>query len=97
MAKPKEFMEFMRTPDITSAIIRRRPWFLTLESRPVLAGSANGDSESAFAYGALGGIKFFVTERASLNLGVNWVHTKISDTDIDTFTGTVGLSFYFGK
>ena len=62
-----------------------------------IAGSANGSSESAFAYGALGGIKFFVTERASLNLGVNWAHTKIADTDVDTFTGTIGVSFYFGK
>jgi opacity protein-like surface antigen len=62
-----------------------------------VAGTSNGTSESAFAYGAAGGIKFFVTERASLNLGVNWTHMKVSDTDIDTFTGTVGLSFYFGK
>jgi len=62
-----------------------------------IAGSANGDSESAFAYGALGGIKFFVSERTSLNLGVNWAHMKIADTDVDTFTGTIGLSFYFGK
>ena len=62
-----------------------------------IAGTANGDSDSAFAYGALGGVRFFVTERASLNLGVNWVRTRISDSDIDTFMGTVGVSFYFGK
>jgi len=62
-----------------------------------IAGTADGDSDSAFAYGALGGVKFFVTERASLNLGVNWVRARIADSDIDTFTGTVGLSFYFGK
>ncbi len=62
-----------------------------------IAGMADGTSESAFAYGALGGVRFFVTERASLNLGVNWVRTKIGDNDIDTFTGTVGLSFFFGK
>jgi len=60
-------------------------------------GTSNGTSESAFAYGAMGGIKFFVTERASLNFGVNWVRTTIGDTDVDMFSGTVGVSFYFGK
>jgi opacity protein-like surface antigen len=62
-----------------------------------IAGTADGTSESAFAYGAVGGLKFFVTERTSLNAGLSYVRTKISDKDIDTFTGTVGLSFYFGK
>lgn len=62
-----------------------------------MAGTSNGTSESAFAYGGMAGIKFFVTEKASLNVGVNYVRTTIGNTDIDTFMGTVGLSFYFGK
>ncbi len=62
-----------------------------------ISGIADGSNESAFAYGAMGGVKFFVTERASLNLGLNWVRSKIGDNDIDTLMGTVGLSFYFGK
>lgn len=62
-----------------------------------IAGTSNGTSESAFAYGGLGGIKFFVSEKTSLNLGLSFVRTKIRSTDIDTLTGTIGLSFYFGK
>ncbi len=62
-----------------------------------VSGISDGTNESAFAYGAMGGIKFFVTERASLNFGVNWVRTRIEDTDIDTFMGSVGFSVYFGK
>jgi hypothetical protein len=60
-------------------------------------GTSNGTSESAFAYGAMGGLKFFLSENTSLNLEGNWQRTKVVSTDVDVFQGLVGVSFYFGK
>jgi opacity protein-like surface antigen len=60
-------------------------------------GTSNGKSESAFAYGGMAGLKFFMSEKTSLNLEGNWQRTKVASTDIDVFQGLVGVSFYFGK
>jgi len=60
-------------------------------------GTSNGSSESAFSYGGMGGLKFFLSENTSLNLEINYQRTKLASTDIDIFQGLVGVSFYFGK
>ena len=60
------------------------------------------DDDSSFSYGALGGIKLFVTEDVSLNLELNYLHTTFDaddggdDTDLDVTSFFVGFSWYFG-
>jgi opacity protein-like surface antigen len=52
-------------------------------------------SETAFSYGGMGGVKFFVTENTSLNTEVNYQRVKIDESDSGTLTFLIGLSFYF--
>lgn len=60
------------------------------------------DDDNAFSYGALGGIKLFVTEDVSLNLELNYLHTTFDaddggdDLDLDVTSFFVGFSWYFG-
>lgn len=62
-----------------------------------MAGTSNGTSESAFSYGGMGGLKFFVSEKTSFNVEGNYQRTTIANTDINLFSISVGVSFYFGK
>jgi len=62
-------------------------------------------SSTGFAYGALGGIKYFLTENASINAELNFLGmsttTKASgrsyDADMTRLQAMFGLSYYFGK
>lgn len=62
-------------------------------------------STDGYAYGVLGGVKFFMTENASLNAELNMLSMSVSttvgtssyDADMTNIKGLVGLSYYFGK
>ena len=57
---------------------------------------ADDDSDSAFSYGGMAGLKFFFTEDISLNLEGNYLRTT-SDIDEDQTSVLLGLTFYFGE
>jgi hypothetical protein len=59
-------------------------------------GYSNHTSDTGFSYGALGGLKFFVSEKTSLNLEANYLHTEISNVGVDNIQFLVGFSVYFG-
>lgn len=62
-------------------------------------------STDGVAYGALGGVKFFLTENASLNAELNALGMTVSasgggfsyDATMTNIKGLIGLSYYFGK
>jgi len=61
-----------------------------------------GEDDSAFSYGWMGGAKFFLSEDVSLNLELNYLHTTFDaddggdDLDLDVTNFFVGFSWYFG-
>jgi opacity protein-like surface antigen len=62
---------------------------------------AAGDDDSDLSYGAMGGVKFFVSEEVSVNLELNYLKTTFDadvggDIDLDVTSLFVGLSWYFG-
>jgi len=53
------------------------------------------ESESAFAYGLGGGLAIFLNKKLALDLGINYVNSKIKEVDIDNTGFSVGLSLFF--
>lgn len=57
---------------------------------------ADDDSDSAFSYGGMAGLKFFLTEDISLNIEGNYLRTTYDDDDHRTSV-LFGFTFYFGE
>jgi len=69
------------------------------------SGASDDTTTTGFAYGAMGGIKWFVSENASFNAELNALFASASsktggqssDVTITDIKGLFGLSYYFGK
>jgi len=64
---------------------------------------SDGDTDSAFSYGGMVGVKFFLTEDISLNLELNYLQTTFEaqypatqDTEYEVSSFFAGFSYYFG-
>lgn len=68
-----------------------------------LSAKSDGDSASgsAFSYGGMGGLKFFITEKISFNTELNYRRYKMSiesiKANVNQLTLLLGFSVYFGK
>lgn len=64
-------------------------------------GDGYDDSSSSFSYGAMGGLKYFITENTSFNTELNYRRYKMDFEDskatINNLSLLIGFSIYFGK
>lgn len=58
--------------------------------------SSNGETNTSFSFGGMGGAKFFLKENVSLNLEANYTYMTDSDSD-GRLEFLAGVSYYFGK
>lgn len=64
-------------------------------------GDEYDDSSTSFSYGAMGGLKYFITENTSFNTELNYRRYKMDFEDskatINNLSLLIGFSVYFGK
>lgn len=87
-----------------SVVLAGLQYYINLGEKTKLYGEAgigsmslkvDDESESGFSYGLGGGLAIFLSEKVALNLGINYIGSKIEEVDIDNTGFAVGISIFF--